>query len=171
MDKFCFLASEDRTKGWIVETKNVYTVTEGDKSTPITLDESFDAKVYVRNVGVPLNNLLVIGSDDDPKVLKERHDDGIIRIRTMKFNDYSPSIQSKQSSKPIQPASKPPLTTAAAKKRKQQLKRWHEPHHPSRYGDDIAEKRAIRLSVYQGEVTKSSTLIGGRDTNGVSTGP
>ncbi|KAH0563767.1 hypothetical protein KQX54_006140 [Cotesia glomerata] len=52
--------------------------------------------------------------------------------------------------------------------RKQQLKRWHEPHHPSLYGDDIAEKRTNRLSVYQGEVTKSSTLIGGRDTNGLS---
>ncbi|XP_074106297.1 uncharacterized protein LOC141532038 [Cotesia typhae] len=35
---------------------------------------------------------------DNPKLLKERHDDGVIRIRTVKFNDYSPSIQSKQTS-------------------------------------------------------------------------
>ncbi|CAH2100562.1 unnamed protein product [Euphydryas editha] len=80
-------------KGWIVETKNVYKKNNKRKLVPIRLDESDDTLVYVRNVGVPLNDLLVVGSDDDPKVLRDRHYDGIKRIRTLKINKYSRAIQ------------------------------------------------------------------------------
>lgn len=63
MDKFCFLASKNRKQGWVVETKNVFKIIEGNRFEPINLEESSDTIVYVRNVGVPLNNLLVVGSD------------------------------------------------------------------------------------------------------------
>lgn len=63
MDKFCFVVSPCKKKGWIVESKNVYKADNRNNLVPITFNESEDTEVYIRNVGLPLNYLLIAGSD------------------------------------------------------------------------------------------------------------